>query len=402
MADFDSPPLDGDCAPGWEPVRDAFLENFRESGEVGASVAVAHHGRLVVDLAGGWVDPEGSAPYVRDTLQLVFSTTKGIAAMAVAMLVDRGLCDYHAPVADYWPEFAVAGKETATVAQLLSHQCGLHTVEGPLTLAEALEWDAMCARLADTAPHWPIGTGHGYHALTYGWLAGELVRRIDGRTPGRFVREEIAGPLGAEMHIGLPAELEARVAPLCAQRPVSADPAVDPEVAAQIAAVIAQVMGPDTRGGRALSLNGAFGEGAFNRRDVHAAELPAANGITNARSLATIYSAAIGEPVGPGPALVTPATLAAATASVTPDGEGDLCLVVPTSFAMGFMTSTQFAPLLGPGTFGHPGAGGSVACADPASGLVFAYAMNAMAANLAGDVRAERLTAAVRRCAASF
>jgi CubicO group peptidase (beta-lactamase class C family) len=160
-------------------------------------------------------------------------------------------------------------------------------------------------------------------------------------------------------------------------------------------------MGPDTRGGRALSLNGAFGEGAFNRRDVHAAELPAANGITDARSLATIYAAAIGAGPGGGPPLVSESTMSRATRAVTPPGEADLCLVVPTSFAMGFMTPTDFAPLLGPGSFGHPGAGGSVACADPAEGLAFAYAMNAMAANLAGDTRAQHLIDAVRRCAGS-
>jgi len=310
--------------------------------------------------------------------------------------VDRGLLDYAAPVARYWPEFASRGKGDATVAQLISHQCGLHTVDAPVSLQDALDWGTMVRLLADTEPAWPIGSGHGYHALTYGWLAGELVRRIDGRSVGRFVREEIAGPLGAEMYIGLPTEHAPRVSPLTAVAESPKSPE-DRAAAEAMAEMMAQVMGPETRGGRALSLNGAFGEGAFNLAEVHAAEIPAANGISTAASLARIYAATMGEVDGV--RLLSERVRDVARATVTPVGEADLCLIVPTTFGMGFMTSGMFSPYAGPGSYGHPGAGGSVAFAHPERELSFAYVMNAMAANLAGDTRAQRLIDAAVRCA---
>ena len=285
--------IGGSVAAGWESVREVFANNFGTTEEVGAGVAVYHRGAKVVDLHGGTFDAAGTRPYAADTLQLVFSTTKGITAIALAMCVDRGLLDYAAPVAEYWPEFKAHGKGDATVAQLISHQCGLYTVDGPITLADALDWDTITARLADTAPRWPIGTNHGYHALTYGWLAGELVRRVDpaNRSLGRFVQDEIVRPLGVELWIGLPENMSPRVSPMIGS-PAPTDPAV--------IAMIAQFMGPGTPAGDALSLNGAFGEltrepepgeeMAFNTREVHAAEIPAANCITNAGSLAKVYA----------------------------------------------------------------------------------------------------------------
>ena len=218
--------------------------------------------------------------YDHSTLQLVFSTTKGITAIAVAMCVDRGLLDYDAPVATYWPEFAAEGKGDITVAQLLSHQAGLITVDG-LTLTQALDWDTITSSLAAAAPEWPPGRGHGYHALTYGWLAGELVRRVDGRSLGTFVADEIAKPLDVHLWIGLPESEGGRVSPIIpAEQPTDLDPAVK--------AAIEAVMGPGTRGGRALSLSGAFPIDAFNRREVLAAEIPAANAVTNAAALAKV------------------------------------------------------------------------------------------------------------------
>lgn len=378
--------LTGAVAPGWEPVAAALAANLERGEDVGASVAVYHRGQRVVDVAGGRFDDSG-APYDDQSLQLVFSTTKGITAIAVAMCVQRGLLSYDEPVATYWPEFAAEGKAEATVAQLLSHQCGLISVDG-LSLAEALDWDTMTSRLAAASPEWPIGSGHGYHALTYGWLAGELVRRVDGRSLGRFVADEITGPLGVELWIGLPEHLEPRVSPL-----IGGLGAPDPDMDPEIAAMIAQVMGPGTRGGRALSLSGAFSvDGAFNRRDVHAAELPAANAITNAAALAKVYAATLG-PVD-GVRLLDDDTVEVARTCVTPTDEPDLCLVMPTTFGMGFMTHGLFTPYAGQGSYGHPGAGGSVAFAQPERELAFAYVMNKMAANLAGDLRAQQLIAA--------
>ncbi len=387
----------GDVAPGWEKVREAFVGNFAGE-EVGAAVAVYHRGRKVVDLWGGSFDAEGSRDYSEDTLQLVFSTTKGITAIAVAMCVERGLLSYDEKVSTYWPEFAAQGKGDATVAQLLSHQCGLYTVDGDISLSEALDWSTVTARLAATAPRWPIGSAHGYHALTYGWLAGELVRRVDpaGRSLGTFVQQEIVAKVGAELWIGLPEEHEPRVSPMIGGLNAMNDDSIDPAVKA----MMEQFMGPNSPGGQALSLNGAFGvDGAFNRRDVHAAEIPAANAITNARSLARIYAATIGEVDGV--RLLTSSTVDRARTKVTPDNEPDVCLIMPTTFGMGFMVHGMFSLFGGPGSFGHPGAGGSVAFALPESELSVAYVMNKMATNLANDVRAQVLANSAVECAAA-
>lgn len=391
--------ITGTVASGWEPLRDAFEANFTSTEEVGAGVSVFHRGAQVVDLLGGSFDADRTVPYDADTLQLVFSTTKGITAIAVAMCVDRGLIDYDAPVMRYWPEFGAAGKGEATVGQLLSHQCGLYTVDGPITLDEALDWDTVTARLAATAPRWPIGTAHGYHAVTYGWLAGELVRRVDPRhrSLGTFVREEIVEPLGVELWIGLPEPHESRVSPLLTP-PLPDDPA--------LAAMVAMFTAPGTPAGDALSLNGAFApaDGAggigtmlFNTRKVHAAEIPAANCITNARSLAKVYAATLA-PVD-GVQLLTDSTRNVARNTVTPDGEGDVCLIMNTTFGMGFMTHGPFSPYAGPGCYGHPGAGGSVAFASPERQLAFGYVMNQMGSNLAGDLRAQAMIDAAAKCA---
>lgn len=375
----------GNVARGWEAVEAAFRGNFDSGEDTGASVAVYHRGQQVVDLWGGSFDG-GDQPYDDSTLQLVFSTTKGITAIAVGICVQRGLLEYSAPVTKYWPEFAAQGKGEATVAQLLSHQCGLFSVQGEITLAEALDWDTVTARMAETAPEWPIGSTHGYHALTYGWLAGELVRRVDPahRSVGQFVQDEITGPLGVEFYIGLPEDHEPRVAPIlgAAISTTSDDPAIQ--------ALLDQFMGPNSNGGRALSLNGAFsGDGLFNSREVHAAEIPAANGITNARSLAKVYAATLA-PID-GVQLLHDDVRDAARVTVTPDGEPDACLLMPTTFGMGFMTHGGFTPYAGPGSFGHPGAGGSVGFAQPERQLGFGYVMNQSAKNLAGDLRAARL-----------
>lgn len=378
-------PITGSVAAGWGPVRDVFVENFASQGEVGAAVSIFHRGECVVDLIGGFTDKSDAVPYSKDTLQLVFSTTKGVAAIALAMLVDRGLVDYDDLVVDHWPEFGQHGKDQATIAQLVSHQCGLYAVDGPLTIEEALDWNTITSRLAATAPRWPIGTAHGYHALTYGWLIGEVIRRVDGRSPGRFVQEEIAGPLGVEMYIGLPAEHEPRVSDVTTQRSTKKESKVDPKVAA----MIEKFMGPGTPAHDALSLGGVFGDGAFNQPRVRAAEIPAANGISNARSLATIYAATMQEINGTH--LLSSAVRDRATRTVTPENEPDKCLILGTTFGMGFMTSGPFVPMAGPGSFGHPGAGGSVAFAQPSRDMAFAYVMNAMSANLAGDLRSQAL-----------
>ncbi len=391
-------PLSGTCAPGWEQVRDAVHTNFAAGEEVGCSVAVYHKGKLVVDLVAGWADRAKTKEYADDALQVVFSTTKGVTATAVAMCVERGLLSYELPVAHYWPEFAQNGKGNVTVAQLLSHQAGLYTVERHMELEEILHWNTITAELAGMAPLWEPGTEHGYHALTFGWLAGELIRRVDGRGVGQFIQEEIAGPLGVEIYVGLPEALENRVVPLLQGRDPNEPAQPETEEARQVRELLEQFMGPNTPGGKALSLSGSWtGEGLFNRSDVLRAEIPAANGATNARSLAAMY-AALQHPVN-GVQLLSGAMREAAFTVQTPANEADKCLVVPTSFAMGYMAASDFTPYAGEGSCGHPGFGGSVAFLQPQRELAFGYAMNKLAANLAGDTRAKTLMDAAARCA---
>lgn len=376
--------IHGSVDPGWEPVRQAFEKNFDLGEEVGASTAVYHRGRKVVDLWGGSFDPAGERPYDDSTLQLVFSTTKGVVAIAVAMCVQRGLIDYDEKVATYWPEFAAQGKGEATVAQLLSHQCGVLCPATAVSLADALDWKVVTALLADTAPEWPIGSAHGYHALSFGWLAGELIRRTDGRSPGQFVADEIAGPLGVDLWIGLPASQEPRVSPIIGRL-------TDPDLDRNVRMMIEMFTAPGTRAGRALFFDGTFrADDLFNRRDVHAAEIPAANGITTAAALAKVYAATMA-PVD-GVQLLNDDVRERARATITPLGEPDMCLVVPTTFGMGFMTNSIFTPHAGPGSYGHSGAGGSNAFAQPERQLALAYVMNKMAPNLAADGRAQRIT----------
>jgi len=377
--------------PGWETVRDAFVEGFDNGEEHGAQVAVYHRGECVVDLVGGWKDKEHTQPYGEDALQVVFSTTKGIASLAVAMCVEEGLLDYSATVATYWPEFATKGKENITVAQLLSHRAGLYTVDGPITLEEALHWDTVTQRLANTAPRFDVNSTHGYHAITFGWLAGELVRRVAGKSLGTFVRDHITSPLDADFFIGLPEELEPRVARLLAH-PI-------PKFPPDIARIMMERSAPGTKGAEALGLNGAFGPGAFNKPEVHRAEIPGANGIGNARSLARIYAATVGEVDGV--RLIGEDVRRQATISNTPAGEMDVVLISETVFAMGFMLHCDRSLFSGEGAFGHNGAGGSVSFADPHRNMGFSYVMNTMMTVYDEDPRRSRLIRAATACADS-
>ena len=378
-------------APGWEPVRDEFLTHLSSGLDRGASIAVRHKGELVVDLVGGSRDKEGKVPYDANTLNVIFSTTKGIAALAVAICVERGLVDYNEKMATYWPEFAAKGKGELTVAQVLAHRAGVFTVEGPITLEEALDWDTVTSRLAETTPFFAPNSTHGYHALTYGWLAGELVRRVTGRSIGDFIASEIVAPLGVDFWIGLPEEQEHRVAHLMAH-PI-------PKFPPDIAKFMNDFGGPGSEGATALSLNGAFGPGAFNKREVHAAQIPGANGISNAKSLATIYAAVIGEVNGV--RLLGEDTLRQATISETPVGEVDRILGRATVFGKGYMLHSERNKYAGPGSFGHDGAGGSVAFAQPSRQLAMSYVMNTMLTVYDEDPRRSGYINAAVKCADS-
>src|SRR3954452_20370506 len=215
--------VEGYIAPGFEGVGDAFEANFELHGEVGAAFAADINGEKVVDIWGGTADLATGAPYAEDTLQLVFSTTKGATAICANMLVERGQLDLDAPVVEYWPEFGAHKKNHIPVRWLLCHKPGLFAVDGTVALEEALDWERICARLAAQAPLWEPGTAHGYHAVTYGFLVGEAVRRISGRSLGSFFADEVAGPLGLDFWIGLPEREEPRLAPL-----LGTDPPADP------------------------------------------------------------------------------------------------------------------------------------------------------------------------------
>jgi CubicO group peptidase (beta-lactamase class C family) len=387
----------GRVEPGFEGVRDAFARNFAEHGEVGAGVAVYVGGRKVVDLWGGDADHDGT-PYGEDTLQLVFSTTKGVTALCANLLAQRGELDVDAPVAHYWPEFA-AGKGDVPVRWLLCHKVGLPYIDRDLTLDEVLAWDPAVKALAEQAPLWEPGTEHGYHAVTFGWLVGEVIRRVTGRSVGAFVADELAGPLGLDLWIGLPDEQQARVAPLTNHGPGegAAGAGEASGVPTDLASMIEQFLGADSLLLKALG--GVPGllirEGMFNRPEVRAAELPAANGVTNARSLAKLYAAAVGtvdELPGVGP-LLTESQIAEATTAQT--SGPDKVLFFETSFGLGFMRSSPFSPYGAAESFGHSGAGGSLAFADPVNGIGFGYVMNRMLQNLAGDPRTTGLVKAV-------
>lgn len=380
--------IHGDVADGFGPLVDAFAANFEQRGELGAAFSLYADGVMVADLHGGVADKKTSAPWTADTLALVFSSTKGATAICIAMMVESGQLSYDEPVATYWPEFAAAGKETVTLAQLMSHQAGLIYADPSLGLDEVLAVDPVNAVLAAQTPLWEPGTKHGYHAVTYGWLAAEVLRRVDGRRLGRFFAEEVVEPLGIEFWIGLPSEEESRVSTLVsAPRPDGAE-----------LELMMKIAGPGTNGGRALSMDGVLQIGGphmnFNTRGVHATEMPAANGITNATSLARMYAATIGEVDGV--RLTSDVTVEAMRAEQV--FGPDACLVLETRFGQGFMLNAEFLPFLSDQSFGHYGAGGSLGFADIDAGIGFGYVMNQMGGGIAGDPRAVALIEALRRC----
>ncbi len=384
--------IGGSVEPGFEGVAEAFAKNF-EQGEVGAATSIYVGGRKVVDLWGGLADSEAGTPYTEDSLQLVFSTTKGATAACANLLAQRGELDIDAPVTDYWPEFKAAGKGDIPVRWLLCHKAGLPYVDAGLTLEEALAWDPMIDALAEQAPIWEPGTAHGYHATTYGWLVGEVVRRISGKSLGTFFQDEIAGPLDLEFWIGLPEEQLPRVAPLIQWGNGSLTSADDPAMAE----LIAQFMGPDTLLGKALAApSNVFNdaEGGFNNPAILAAEIPAANGVTNARSLARLYAGLVGIVEGGPPAPLLTAEQVAKASELQTSGP-DKCLYVETTFGLGFFTSSIYSPYGSPASFGHTGAGGSVGFADPENQIGFGYVMNKMLQGLSGDPRSGGLIRAV-------
>lgn len=384
--------IDGEVEAGFEPVREAFEANFSQHGDIGAAVCVYQYGRPVVDLWGGVADPETGRPWTRGTLQLVYSATKGATATAAHILAQRGMLDLDAPVAKYWPEFAANGKADIPVRWLLSHQAGLIALDQPVPLNEALAWHPMAAALAAQRPLWTPGTAHGYHGRTWGWLVGEVIRRVSGRTPGRFFADEIAAPLGLDFFIGLPADERDRVSRMVYQRPeVDLTTLPAESVPEELREQVAAWRDPESFSNRAYAVTDPA-EIDFDSPAVQAAELPASNGIGTARGLARMYAALIGEVDGV--RLLTPETLEAATKEQA--GGKDQVMLIPSRFSSGYMLSTETNPMTGPRAFGHTGRGGSLGFADLEHGVAFGYVMNNIIGG-ADDMRVASLVDAVRR-----
>jgi CubicO group peptidase (beta-lactamase class C family) len=372
--------IHGWTSPGFEGVRDVFEKNFADGLEVGAAFTAYHQGQPVADLWGGIADDRAGRPWEQDTLEVVFSTTKGATAICAHQLAQAGRLDVDAPVVEYWPEFGHAGKDKIPVSYLLSHQAGLAWVDEPLTLEQALAWDPMIHALERQAPVWEPGTAHGYHAITYGYLVGEVVRRLTGRSVGTYFHDEVAAPLGLNFWIGLPEHEEPRVGRLIGGI-VPDDDTADEETRA----ATAQLVGPDTMLGKALTAGGAFSEsGIWNTRPVHAAEVPAAAGISDAHSIARMYSACLTEVDGV--RLLGADQVRTATVQRT-KGPNIVLLDLDLQFGLGFIVPSTLVQLGGPHSFGHFGAGGSAGWADPDADLAFGYVMNRMDMGLAGDQR---------------
>ncbi|MER8015539.1 serine hydrolase domain-containing protein [Streptomyces griseoluteus] len=380
--------VNGTVAEGFEPVAEAFAANFARLGERGAAVAVYRDGHRVVDLWAGTRDVDGSAPWERGTAQIVRSATKGVAAAALLLLHQRGLLDLDAPVGAYWPEFKAAGKERALVRDLLAHRAGVPVLDRPLTPAEAADPDLGAAAVAAQAPVWEPGTDHGYHAQTYSWLTGELVRRVTGRPVGEFVASEIAAPAGADVWLGLPDSEQARVGRVGPVSPPETPGALKVRPKRAVADAYADPASLTRRAFAAITPLPDENAPAYRT-----AALPASNGIATADGLARVYASLIGEVDG-GTRLFTPKTaeLARAEASAGPDR----VLVVGTRFGLGFMLHGPASPLLSPTAFGHPGRGGALAFADPASGIAFGYVTNGFQGGVTADPRAQALVRAVR------
>jgi len=365
-------PVHGRCARAFEPLRQALGEVVSSGFEVGAALAVCVGGEPVVDLWAGHRDHERTRPWEEDTIVNLYSVGKAITAVCALRLADAGALDLDAPVARYWPEFAQAGKARMPVRYLLTHQAALPSVGPLLPVGAELEWGAMTAALAAQEPWWEPGAGHGYHVNTYGFLVGEIVRRITGRSLGRYLREEIAGPAGIDFSIGLGPELDARCADVIPPRP-SADAPPPP---AALDGDLEALAGLDRM--RAAAYRNPphlSGRGIVNTRAWRAAEVPSTNGHGNARAVARLYAALAGSGEVDGVHVLSRDMIARAIAEQV--YAEDLVLQRPTRFGLGFQLTMVERPLgPGPRAFGHFGAGGSLGFGDPDAGVAIGYAMN--------------------------
>lgn len=382
--DVPSALIQGDADEGYGPVADAFRRNFAERGEVGAACAVYRDGVKVVDLWGGYRDGVTREPWRADTVVLMNSTTKGVASLALALAHSRGLFDLDGPVAAHWPQFAWKGKAAITVRQLLAHQAGLPVLDVPLEIPDLADLDLVAVALALQRPSWEPGTRHGYHAITLGWYEAELLRRVDParRSLGRFLADEVTGPLGATFMIGVPEGFDlARRATIHGRGPYESLLHLH-ELPPQF---LLALMSPSGMFRRAFSNpRDLLVDTNFNRPDVLAVEIPAGNGIGEPRAVAALYSAALSGAMG-----LTAPTLAELSRAAEPPSGGavDLVLRVPTAFGFGCFKPTAGFPFGASGNraFGTPGSGGSFGLADPETQIGYCYAPNRLGFGLADE-----------------
>lgn len=374
--------IHGEVHPRFEAVRAAFAANFARGEDIGASFAVTHEGEMVVDLWGGHADAARTRPWARDTLVNVYSTTKTMCALTALLLADRGELDFGQRVAHYWPEFAAEGKADITVAQLMAHSAGLSGWRAPMTKADLYDWDKATALLAAQAPFWKPGTAPGYHGMTQGYLVGEVVRRITGQTLGTVFRTEIAEPLGADFHIGLPASDDDRVAEL-----------IPPQAGARL------TEGTLSPLAESLMRNPPVDPAETRTRAWRGAEIPAANGQGNARSVAAIQALMANGGVANGKRILSEAGVRRA---LEPQIEGeDLVFAMPVRYGMGYGLPSPARPFPHPDTIFWGGYGGSLVIVDMGARLTIAYAMNRMAPTTVGDLRAGLLAAIVWQAVAA-
>ena len=388
--------IDGSVAPGFEAVRQEFERNFEKRRELGAAVAAYVEGEKVVDLWGGVRDARDDSPWQRDTLVILYSTSKGLAAMTLALAHSRGWLDYDARVTDIWPEFGQHGKEDVTIRQLLAHEAGLPVIDEPLDADLLQDFDALADAIARQKPAWKPGTRHGYHGVSLGWYMGELVRRVDPqhRTLGRFFREEIAGPLGLDIHFGiedLPRERLARIERVNPVRLLAETRHLPGGMAVGMAnpRSITYKTFANPRLGSAANLD---------RAEYRRIEFPAGGALGNARDVARAYSSLSPNRDGIG---LSKETIEELTRFPIPPPKGwrDEVLKADTAFSLGFarpLPDQRFG--VSQRSFGHPGAGGSFAFWDPERDVAFAYVMNRMGMHLRDDPREKSLRDALYRC----
>lgn len=376
--------ISGRCDNGFEGVKDAFASNFEHHGDVGASCAVALHGELVVDLWGGTLDVDGTTPWVEDTIINVYSTTKTMTCLSLLMLVSRGLVDVDAPVCRYWPEFEQAGKADVLVRHLLSHTAGLPAWDERIETADLYDWDKVTGLLAEQAPWWEPGTASGYHAISQGNLVGEVVRRVDGRSVGTFFREEIAGPLGADFHIGTGPEHDDRVAPIIPVPPI--------EFGTGDGGTPDKDSIPYRAGNPRLVAEDSW------TIPWRRAEIPAAGGHGNARSVAIAQSAVSAGGSAQGVEILSTETIDRIF-DVQAAGR-DLVLGIGVTFGVGYGLNSPRAPISPNERVCYWGGwGGSLVVNDVDAGFTMAYVMNQMGEGTVGDDRAHNI---LRACYAAL